>query len=252
MSQETNENGLNYENTIQDSIENAFSDLISEYFGEENNTQNVNTKLNNNLNTNFVQNQAQANNVTNNDGTTQNDKIQVNLENVTNNNNSILYNNLENVNGLNLNGEIDYNANPVGYGEDSSYWDAPIYNTVKEKTTTGIGYNENGVTQNNNTNDQTIAQNAYGVITVNGDVLKKVNSNGIIDNNIENVNADTIENTDFKLTQGNLPAKIGFWTKVRNFFISDSKISYSVEQAENQNTGLWNKVQNFFAFGKNK
>ena len=79
-----------------------------------------------------------------------------------------------------------------------------------------------------------------------------VNININVNKNTQNLDTTNVDGTSFKLTQGNLPAKIGFWTKVRNFFMADSKISYSVGEQTQQNTGLWNKVQNFFSFGKNK
>ena len=241
MSEVTNENGVNYtgnEGTVQDGIENAFSDLISEYFEDGNTTENA--------------------------GKIQSGKV-LDWDSVSN---GQLYTNLA--------------GTETGYGDDSSYWDAPIYNTVTGETTGAVGettvtgtvedygtaYNGTETNIANGITNETIAKNAYGVITVNGDLLKGVNSEGVIENTVNTVTtaettgtvgtvADTTVTTgtvgtEFKLTQANLPAKIGFWTKVRNFFMSDSKISYSVEQAGTPNTGLWNKVQNFFSFGKNK
>lgn len=228
MSEETNEkNETNYtenEGTIQNRIENAFSDLISEYFQEDNNDYNTG-----NIQTGTV----------------------LDWDSVSN---GQLYTNLV---------QDSVNGQTNGYDNDSSYWDTPICNSTVIETGYGTQYNKTETQVANDTNSETIAQNVYGVITVNGNLLNGINSEGIIENTenevintINTINSNTMQKenlgTEFKLTQANLPAKIGFWTKVRNFFISDSKISYSVEQAENQNTGLWNKVQNFFAFGKNK
>lgn len=238
MSELTNENGLNYtgnEGTVQDGIENAFSDLISEYFEEGTTVENT--------------------------GKIESGKV-LDWDSVSN---GQLYTNLA--------------GTETGYGDDSSYWDTPIYNTVTGEATGvagettvagavedyGTAYNGNETNITNGITGETIAKNAYGVITVNGDLLKGVNSDGVIENAVstgsttgttgtigETAGTTGTVGTEFKLTQANLPAKIGFWTKVRNFFMSDSKISYSVEQAGTPNTGLWNKVQNFFSFGKNK
>lgn len=228
MSEETNKtNYTENERTMQNGIENAFSDLISEYFQESNN--------------NHTTSNIQAGPV-------------LDWDSVSN---GQLYTNLT----QNL-----VNEQTNEYGDDSSYWDTPICDSTVVGTDYGTQYNEAETQDVNDVNSETIAQNVYGVITVNGNLLNGINSEGIIENaenkknavNIVNVvnNSNTVQKenlgTEFKLTQANLPAKIGFWTKVRNFFIADSKISYSVEQAENQNVGLWNKVQNFFSFGKNK
>lgn len=124
---------------------------------------------------------------------------------------------------------------------------------------------------NNNVNLYTNLQN--GVEQVNNgeitNVEQAVNTQNILYNNLANVNVEgTIGNVevgldqsvnnenvttggaDFKLTQGNLPAKIGFWTKVRNFFRPEAKISYSLQGQTQENKGLWNQLQNFFSFGK--
>lgn len=226
MNGETNENN----ETIGNVVDNAFSDLISQYFEEGNNTQNAgNIQQGPVLDWDAVTNgQLCENKAETVDDTTLGGVYgKVNLEN-TNLTNGGLYTNLET--GAELNLETNNN------NEQS----IDIANLL---------YNELG---NINTKGNTV-EKVYGVVTPSGKSLKGVNT---INTN-QNINADTIgvENTigtDFKLTQGNLPAKIGFWTKVRNFFRFDTKISYSAEQPTQNDTGAWNRLQNFFSFGKNK
>lgn len=237
MNGETNDN---VENLDELNVENAFSDLISEYFEEENNAQNLGNVNNGKVNVenagtvldwDSVANGQLFTNVTA-------EGIQNNLNNQQNNagtlensvkeegmgvNNGLLYNNLEAINDINNQSQLENNATNI------------LYNNIGE--------------QNNP------IENAYNSITMPGKIIEGINFQGKVGingtNTINQGNTNNENGTNFKLTQANLPAKIGFWTKVRNFFITDSKIQYSVDTTRG-NTGIWNKVQNFFSFGKNK
>lgn len=251
MNQETNENGLNYagnEGTMQNKIENAFSDLISEYFEEDNNANNAgNINAGPVLDWDSVANGQLYTNVKANAGTYEE------IDSVNTNENGILYNNLENIN------ESGVTENQLGgiTGEEYNKTNEVYKNIITADNGNGQTNNEveaNGLyNEVGKLNTETIVKNAYGVVTINGELLNGID-NGLYKNVEEATNTDTQNNqgTAFKLTQGNLPAKIGFWTKVRNFFISDSKIQYSVQQPTQNNGGIWNKLQNFFSFGKNK
>lgn len=253
MNKETEENSLNCaENkaTIQNQIENAFSDLISEYFEEDSTVKNKgNINVGPVLDWESVANGQLYTNIKESAGTYGNIDTTVTEEK------GALYNNLENINDSNLIAQekqsvsiTDAENNGIeGIYKNISTLNDGIGQVENEVKTTGI-YNELG-----KINTETIIKNAYGVVTINGELLNGISSKA--DTNNEEQSAGNIQNVqskDFKLTQGNLPAKIGFWTKVRNFFISDSKIQYSVQQSTQSNGGVWNKLQNFFSFGKNK
>lgn len=255
MNNETNENeleaNLNNNTTINNNIENAFSDLISQYFEDGSNKQNADnieqgtvldwdsvangqllyTNIAQNINNN-ENNDLQSNNIQNNIYGANFKNIGINLENT---NNGVLYTNLNPNNEQNLNVNLT-NANEV--------------NEVKQENTNVNGiYDELG-----NLNTQEMANSVYNVVKRNEELLNgnKANTVNGISNDIVN-NANGINNeigTEFKLTQGNLPAKIGFWTKVRNFFRTDAKITYSVQQQTQENKNVWNRLQNFFSFGK--
>lgn len=238
MNGETNENldGLN--------LDNAFSDLISEYFTDENNTINANNinegpvlDWDSVANGQLYQNNAET--IIKNDNTEKKaygiklDDVGVNVPNNNLNNNG-LYVNLQSLNENNNNIELEEESNPI----------------LEQANNENKLYDKHG-----KLNTKALVKNAYEVMTINGNLLKGINNN--IQNNENNgivnlANTNNTKVTEFKLTQGNLPAKIGFWTKVRNFFISDSKIGYSVQQSAQENTGVWNRLQNFFSFGKNK
>ena len=229
MDEETNENEVNCTNsgTTQGNIEDAFSDLISEYFENDTpqNAGNIQTRTV--LDWDSVANgQLLVNN-----------QIQENAENVETNNNGILYNNLETINEKTESVQKAQNNGINGIYENLQ----PLTDDVSyQNTVNNVLYNE--------INTQTATGNPYNVVPVEENILTEINNST---NNAETIDTTNTQGTDFKLTQANLPVKIGFWTKVRNFFMSDSKISYSVQQPQ-ANTGLWNKVQNFFSFGKNK
>lgn len=218
MNKETNENlnctNLENNTTIDDSIENAFSDLISQYFEEGNNTQNAdNIQQGPTLDWDSVANGQLYTNLAGNinlEPQTQNEIYNVNLGNVNTNTNGGLYTNLENV-GEQINNEETVNVEQAGNNQSILYNNIANVNTEGTVGNVGVG----------------------------------------LDQPVNNLNTTTV-GTDFKLTQGNLPAKIGFWTKVRNFFRSDAKISYSVQEQSQGNKGLWNQLQNFFSFGKEK
>ena len=157
-----------------------------------------------------------------------------------NNNNNVLYNNLETINEkITPTQEVQNNGINGIYKNLQSATDNINY----QNNVNNMLYNEIG-----NVNTQSTNGNPYGVVPVEENLLTGVDNST---NNAETINSTNTQGTDFKLTQANLPVKIGFWTKVRNFFMADSKILYSVNQTQT-NTGLWNKVQNFFSFGKNK
>lgn len=170
---------------------------------------------------NTAQNIAQANN---------NDNVIENANtNITNNN--ILYSNLETI--QQQDNYLEENAGNIAEFklQEESIQTNNIYNKLGEIATdeaTPNAYNVINFAENQNIQaDDAKANNA-----IEEDAAKVNNTN-----------------TDFKLTQGNLPAKIGFWTKLRNFFMPESKLQYSVQQANDGNTGIWNKLQNFFSFG---
>ena len=235
MNKQTNENELNCTNienqgTVPENIENAFSDLISEYF-ENDTTQNVD-----NIQTGTV---LDWDSVANGQLFT-NNQTQENAQNVVTNNNNVLYNNLETINEkITPTQEVQNNGINGIYKNLQSATDNINY----QNNVNNMLYNEIG-----NVNTQSTNGNPYGVVPVEENLLTGVDNST---NNAETINSTNTQGTDFKLTQANLPVKIGFWTKVRNFFMADSKILYSVNQTQT-NTGLWNKVQNFFSFGKNK
>lgn len=236
MSQETNEN-INSKNDeiIQNEIENAFSDLISKYFEEDNNEQSADTIQSETvLDWDSVSNGQLYTNLAGGIITQGN----IETESRTNNNAGLLFSNLENLNGQYTN-ESQF-ENITG---NQPIVDLSNSESIQEVGKTQI-YNELG-----KINTEQVVTTAYNVATTTKDLLNGINNNN--ETNIENANELTQGGNNFKLTQANLPAKIGFWTKVRNFFISDSKIQYSVQQNQ-ANMGIWNKVQNFFSFGKNK
>lgn len=264
-------NGETNENLDELNVENAFSDLISQYFEEESNTQNAgninagpvldwDSVANGQLYTNLAEGVTEnLDNQINNAGTIGNNGEILNAGNVGNNN-GILYNNLGTINGEgnqtqelgNGNSGLYTNLGTVGEGNlpiEEQITDNGNANNDNEQTqnATNILYNEIG-----ELNKKKLIENAYNAVTMSGKLVQEVNAGQKLGLNEANtINQGNANGTDFKLTQANLPAKIGFWTKVRNFFITDSKIQYSVQTAE-ENTGLWNKVQNFFSFGKNK
>lgn len=256
-------NGETNENLDELNLENAFSDLISEYFTDENNTTNAgninvgpvldwdsvaNGQLYTNITAEGIQNTLE--NQINNAGTIENNGETINTEGVGNS--GVLYNNLGTITGGDNqpqevgNGGLYTNLGTIGgeYTNDNGTTDNE---NTQQQNATNILYNEFG-----ELNKEKLVKNAYNAATFNGELIKEVNAGGQLGLNEGNgINETNTNGTDFKLTQANLPAKIGFWTKVRNFFISDSKIQYSVQQTQT-NTGIWNKVQNFFSFGKNK
>lgn len=278
-------NGETNENLDELNMENAFSDLISEFFTDENNTANAgninvgpvldwdsvaNGQLYTNLTAEGIQNDL--NNQINNAGTIGNNGETVNADGIVENNNGGLYTNLGTVTGgdtqtqvtgniTNGNGGLYTNLGEI-CGE---YTNLGNQNTGTEGEYTNNNQTvENGNTQAQNTNNilfnelgelnkEKLVKNAYNAVTFNGELIKEVNAGGQLGLNEGNgINETNTNGKDFKLTQANLPAKIGFWTKVRNFFISDSKIGYSAGQLQQGNTGIWNKVQNFFSFGKSE
>ena len=265
-------NGETNENLDELNVENAFSDLLSEYFTDENNTtnaENINvgpvldwdSVANGQLYTNITAEgiQGTLNNQTNNATTIGNTEGLTNLEGVGNDNgNGLLYNNLGTPNGgdvgtqqtQNGNGGLYTNLETIGVGDigtgEQFVENGQTSNNEQTQNATNILYNEFG-----ELNKEKLVKNAYNAATFNGELIKEVNGGGQLGLNEANgINQTNTNGTDFKLTQANLPAKIGFWTKVRNFFISDSKIGYSVQQSTQGNTGVWNRIQNFFSFGK--
>lgn len=238
MSIETNEKELNYANSknddiIQSEIDNAFSDLISKYFEEDNNVDTIQSETV--LDWDSVSNGQLYTNLAGGINNSTQNNLQTEVE--TNNNTGLLFNNLENLNEQ--------------YTNESQFENIAINQPIAEisnnQNLQEIGktqiYNELG-----NIDTEKIVKTAYNVGATTGELLKGINNSNEI--NIQNVNEAIQSGNNFKLTQANLPAKIGFWTKVRNFFISDSKIGYSVQQSNQGNTGVWNKIQNFFSFGK--
>lgn len=281
MNEGANENNLNTlngienseEQTLDNNIENAFSDLISEFFKDEG-TQNLE-----NLATGPVLDWDAVNNGilnTNNNGNKTNTDLEKNAGTIQN---TTIYNNLGTINGvLEDNQEVqnagtyeNTNSNKTLYNNLETIYKNGIvgqeneYNHTNDGKDNGtneiyknftVDYNENNQTEeqpdfNENSNAQTIVKNAYGVVTVNGDLLSGIENTGAVGGTIAE-NKQGNQGTDFRLTQGNLPAKIGFWTKVRNFFIADSKLQYSVQESTQNNGGVWNKLHNLFSFGKNK
>lgn len=227
MKGETNEN-LNSNNceNLSDNIENAFSDLISQYFEEGNNVQNAG---------NIEQG------VTLDWDSVANGQLYTNNANNVNQNYGGLYINLENVGGINQTQNLD-NIEVVGNLNNN---DGILY---KE-----LGNINNGGEIINNTNTGINGEVEVNLGTgikagngINTGVVNEFTANTGINNETE-----TGIGTEFKLTQGNLPVKIGFWTKLRNFFRPSAKIQYSVGQT-GENTGNWNRLQNFFSFGKYK
>lgn len=232
MNKKTNENvnctNLEDNTTIDNSIENAFSDLISQYFEEGNNIQNAgNIKQGPTLDWDSVANGQLYTNLAGN----------INIEPQTQNANNIqngIYNvNLGNVVGNNIDG-VNLNTNNNGN----------LYTNLQN----GGEQVNNGETTNVEQagNTQNILYNNLANVNVEGTTG---NAEVGLDQSVNSENATT-GGADFKLTQGNLPAKIGFWTKVRNFFRPEAKISYSLQEQTQENKGLWNQLQNFFSFGK--
>ena len=219
MKGETNEN-LNSNNceNLSDNIENAFSDLISQYFEEGNNVQNAG---------NIEQG------VTLDWDSVANGQLYTNNANNVNQNYGGLYTNLENAGGINQTQNLD-NIEVVGNLNNN---DGILYKELGNINNGGEIINNTNTGINGGVNLGTGVE-AENVINT-GDV-NEITANSGINNG-----------TEFKLTQGNLPAKIGFWTKLRNFFMPSAKIQYSVGQT-GENTGNWNKLQNFFSFGKYK
>lgn len=262
-------NGETNENLDELNVENAFSDLLSEYFTDENNTTNAgnisvgpvldwdsvaNGQLYTNITAEGIKNTLE--NQTNNAGTIENNVGTINTGDLGNN--GLLYNNLGTINGGDIqtqgiengNGGLYTNLGTIGGADigvgEQFVDDEQADNNEQTQNATNILYNEFG-----EINKEKLVKTAYNAATFNGELIKEVNAGGQLGLNEGNgINATNTNGTDFKLTQANLPAKIGFWTKVRNFFISDSKIGYSVQQSAQGNTGVWNKIQNFFSFGK--
>lgn len=140
--------------------------------------------------------------------------------------------------GDNLNTNPLYtNLSPIGTPTDDepNFEQAPIGGLNQPETAGNKNYLYNNLTDEPvvPTETATPATNLYNVITPSGVESQEEASLG----------------ADFKLTQGNLPAKIGFWTKVKNFFRADSKIQYTPGETAENNKGLWNKLQNLFSFG---
>lgn len=225
MKGETNEN-LNSNNceNISSNIENAFSDLISQYFEEGNGTQNAgNIEQGVTLDWDSVANgQLYTNNAGN-----------------VNQNYGGLYTNLENVGGLNQTQNLG-NIEVVG---NTNTNDGILYKKLGNINNGEEIINNVGINGGVEVNLETGINVENGINT---GIVNEVNTNTGVNNGTE-----TGVGTEFKLTQGNLPAKIGFWTKLRNFFMPSSKIQYSVGQTA-ENTGTWNRLQSFFSFGKSK
>lgn len=275
-------NGETNENLDELNVENAFSDLLSEYFTDENNTTNAgnisvgpvldwdsvaNGQLYTNITAEGIKNTLE--NQMNNAGTTGNNVGTINTGDLGNN--GVLYNNLRTITGgdnqtqeagnvTNGNGGLYTNLGTiggeytnlenqnVGNGEEYTNNETTDNENTQQQNATNILFNEFG-----EINKEKLVKTAYNAATFNGELIKEVNAGVQLGLNEGNgINATNTNGTDFKLTQANLPAKIGFWTKVRNFFISDSKIGYSVQQSAQGNTGVWNKIQNFFSFGKSE
>ena len=275
-------NGETNENLDELNVENAFSDLLLEYFTDENNTTNAgnisvgpvldwdsvaNGQLYTNITAEGIQNTLE--NQMNNAGTTGNNVGTINTGDLGNN--GVLYNNLGTITGgdnqtqeagnvTNGNGGLYTNLGTiggeytnlenqnVGNGEEYTNNETTDNENTQQQNATNILFNEFG-----EINKEKLVKTAYNAATFNGELIKEVNAGVQLGLNEGNgINATNTNGTDFKLTQANLPAKIGFWTKVRNFFISDSKIGYSVQQSAQGNTGVWNKIQNFFSFGKSE
>lgn len=232
MGQETNEN-INLKN---DEIENAFSDLISKYFEEDNNQQCTDTIQSQTvLDWDSVSNGQLYTNLAG--GITNSAENNIQTVGETNNNGGLLFNNLQNLNGQYT------NASQV----ENIAINQPIVELSNNQNFQEIGKTEID-NELGNIDTEQIVKTAYNVGTTTGELLKGINNRN--ETNIQNVNGAIQSGNNFKLTQANLPAKIGFWTKLRNFFISDSKIVYSLQQSNQGNTGVWNKIQNFFSFGK--
>ncbi len=211
MKGKTNENpnSNNCENNVSEIIENAFSDLISQYFEEGNDVRNAE---------NIEQ------------GVTLDWDSVANGQLYTNNNLKPnyggLYTNLENVGGVNQTQNLG-NIEVIGNTNNN---DGILYKELGNINNGGAEVNlETGIEVGNVINTGSVSE-----VTASTEI---------------NSGTETGLGTDFKLTQGNLPAKIGFWTKLRNFFIPSAKIQYSVGPTS-ENTGTWNKLQKFFSFGK--
>lgn len=225
MKGEANKN-LNSNNcgNIGDNIENAFSDLISQYFEEGNNAQNaVNIEQGATLDWDSVAN----------------GQLYTNNANNVNQNHGGLYTNLENIGGLNQTQNLD----SIEVTGNLNNNDGILYKELGNINNGGEITNNDGIDGDIGINIGTGVEAGNGI---NAGTVNEVTANTGINNGTE-----TGLGTDFKLTQGNLPAKIGFWTKVRNFFIPGLKVQYSAGQNDG-NTGAWNKLQGFFSFGKLK
>lgn len=228
-------------------IENAFSDLISEYFESDNDNTTAPAA-------------TEAHTTTLDWDSVNNGQLYTNLaEGVTPVSSDITSETVtETTNEASQTAQTEpsllyTNLNTIGTTSEepiSQTTQIPVSDVTQANTSSSV-YNDidgiyNGATvENTDTTLNTITgntENTYNASTVVNEVTTSRATT------VGGINAGT---TEFKLTQANLPAKIGFWTKVRNFFMSDSKFQYSVQE-QPTNTGLWNKVQNFFSFGKNK
>lgn len=274
MNEETNEN-IDVGVPTNGNVENAFSDLVSQYFENDGatatNVQQINTTTldwdnvtNGQLYTNLAQGSVQnqdttytevtAGNIQNgntqyqgetadsvqNDTTIyQNITAETITTGTTQEGTGILYTNLDTTGSTDTTegtvGETTTEAGQVtGYGA--------VYNDIEGIGTITPTDTETTVTTTVDLGGTRVAQTVgTGVNTINTDTVT----------NTVGTATTGVGTTEFKLTQANLPAKIGFWTKVRNFFMPEARINYSLQQPTT-NTSLWNKVQSFFSFGKNK
>lgn len=244
MNEETNEN-VDGIVPVNDNVENAFSDLISEFFENDGVTANAQQQINtttldwDNVSNGQLYQNISADTVTG--GTNQ-------VAGTTGT--GILYTNLDTtVDTTTTTNETTSTGTPVEQatepttevGQVGGY--SAIYNDIEGVGTVTPTDTETTVTSTVDLGGTRIASAVDTVVNTPETATTGTNTTGE-----EVTDAGT---TEFKLTQANLPAKIGFWTKVRNFFMPEARINYSLQQPTT-NTGIWNKVQSFFSFGKNK
>lgn len=254
MNEETNEN---IDGVIQTSgnVENAFSDLISEYFENGGVTATTNVEINTKtIDWDSVNNGQLYTNLANN--TVQNGDTPVT---------DVTANNIQNTPYTNVNASTVVDGTTETTTTGTLYTNLNTTESTNTVNTTVTTYVTGGTEGTNIVEPTTEASQTGGYGTIYNDIegINNVTAIPSTDTVIvpafgDTVGTDTTDTvttgtnaTEFKLTQANLPAKIGFWTKVRNFFMPEARINYSLQQPTT-NTGLWNKVQSFFSFGKNK
>lgn len=210
--------------------ENAFSDLISQYFGSITNDANLDNDITDN-----TTNCATTGETLESYGKTEL-QTGVNGIGIEGNNIDNAYNVINGVTGTitNLNGNVI-----EGTGESG-------INSVNEALLdngTGmpkVEVNISGVSKE-------IIDNITGGEVLADNIGEEVGTTG--ESNEEIVQEAKIDTT-FKLAKTNLPAKVGFWTKVRNFLFYDSNTTMYNGYSNKASGGVFSKLQNFFSFKK--